>query len=317
MLFSPGRRVRTLLALLTATPLLAACGGPGDGAGTGPRVVASFYPLQYVTQRVAGENVEVESLASSAVDPHDLELTLQQTAAVADADLVVLSSGFQPAVDATVKENAEGRIVDAADVADMIPISEDAHAHAEEWTEEWEREHAEDPVDPHFWLDPTRLASVAAAVARELAEIDPDNAATYQANAADLEADLSALDSDIFEGLKNCERNTVVVSHNAFGYFAIHYGVHMRAINGISPEAGPSPAHLRELSDLVEEEGITTVFTETLASPELAETLASDLDLETAVLDPIEGLGEETADEDYISLMRANLAALRKANGCS
>ncbi len=316
MLFSPGRRVRGLLALLAATPLLAACGGIGDGAGTGPRVVASFYPLQYVTERIAGENAEVESLATSGIDPHDLELTLQQTAMVADADLVVMSSGFQPAVDATVEENAGGRIVDAVDVADMIPISEDAHAHAEEWTDEWEREHAEEPVDPHFWLDPGRLARVGSAVAKELAEIDPDNATAYRANAADLEADLFALDEDIFDGLKDCERNTVVVSHNAFGYFAIHYGVHMRAINGISPEAGPSPAHLRELSDLVEQEGITTVFSETLASPALAETLANDLGLETAVLDPIEGLSEETADEDYISLMRANLAALREANGC-
>jgi zinc transport system substrate-binding protein len=58
------------------------------------------------------------------------------------------------------------------------------------------------------------------------------------------------------------------------------------------------------------------VFSETLASPEMAETLADDLGLETAVLDPVEGLSDETSDEDYLSLMRGNLEALREANGC-
>jgi zinc transport system substrate-binding protein len=91
----------------------------------------------------------------------------------------------------------------------------------------------------------------------------------------------------------------------------------MHPINGLSPDAEPSPAHLRELADLIEDEGITTVFSETLASPEMAEALASDLGLETAVLDPIEGLSDATAEEDYLSLMRANLAAIQEANDCS
>ncbi len=107
-----------------------------------------------------------------------------------------------------------------------------------------------------------------------------------------------------------------MVSHDAFGYLGARYDLDLQAINGISPDAEPSPAHLRELSDLIESEGITTVFSETLASPAMADTLASDLGLETAVLDPIEGLGDDTADEDYLSLMRANLAALQEANGC-
>ena len=74
--------------------------------------------------------------------------------------------------------------------------------------------------------------------------------------------------------------------------------------------------HVAELQDLIRSEGITTVFSETLASPKMAETLSSDLGLSTAVLDPVEGLGDETADEDYLSLMRRNLAALQQANGC-
>ena len=68
---------------------------------------------------------------------------------------------------------------------------------------------------------------------------------------------------------------------------------------------------------MVEDDGITTVFSERLASPRLTQTLADDMGIETAVLDPIEGLTDETAGEDYVSLMESNLAALEKANGCS
>jgi zinc transport system substrate-binding protein len=106
-----------------------------------------------------------------------------------------------------------------------------------------------------------------------------------------------------------------VVSHDAFGAYE-KYGLRFAAVNGLSPDAEPAPAHLRELSRLIERAGITTVFSETLASPELARTLAGDLGLRTDVLDPVEGLTRATAGEDYLSLMRANLAAIEEANDC-
>ncbi len=294
----PLRRPAALIGLLAAVPLLAACGTSGDtsGSGDGPRVVAAFYPLEYVAQRLAGDHADVQSLATPGAEPHDLELTIAQTAAVADADVLVVSTGFQPAVDATVAQNAKGRVVDAAEVADLETPSGEQ--------------------DPHFWLDPTRLSTVADDVERALAEADPDHAGDYRANLAALKSDLGDLDHDFAVGLSDCARTTIVVSHDAFGYLAGRYGLQVEAINGISPDAEPSPAHLRELSDLVEARGITTVFTETLASPAMAQTLAGDLGLQTAVLDPVEGLTDATADEDYLTLMRANLAALRDANGC-
>lgn len=289
------RRPAALLGLVVAAPLLAACGASADSEGT--QVVASFYPLQYVAQRIAGKYADVEDLASPGVEPHDLELTLQQTAAIADADLVVYSRGFQPAVDDTVDENAEGRVVDAATEADLMPTADGSE-------------------DPHFWLDPSRLASVAVAVKQQLVAADPDHAGAYEKNLVSLKRDLDDLDADFAAGLRDCERRTVVVSHDAFGYLGARYDLDVHAINGLSPDAEPSPAHIRELSDLVESEGVTTVFSETLASPAMADTLAHDLGLRTAVLDPIEGLGDSTSGQDYLSLMRADLAALRTANGC-
>ena len=106
------------------------------------------------------------------------------------------------------------------------------------------------------------------------------------------------------------------MSHQAFAYLE-RYGPHFEPIAGLSPDSEATAADLARLQGLIPEDGVTTVFSERLVSPKMAETLAEDLGVETAVLDPIEGLSDETADEDYLSLMRENLTALQQANGCS
>jgi zinc transport system substrate-binding protein len=301
-------------ALLVAAPLLGGCAFDDDGAaGSGPRVVASFYPLQYVAQRI--DRADVASLTSPGTEPHDLELTVRQTIDVEEADVVVYSAGLQPAVDDAVDQADPPHVVDAAAVADLH-TPEELGEHAAD------AEHAEDghdhgDLDPHFWLDPVRLADVAGAVEQQLAAADPDHAGVYERNLTDLRRDLDDLDAQIADGLSDCARDTIVVSHDAFSYFAARYGLHVEAINGLSPDAEPSPAHLSELATLIRDRGITTVFAETLASPEMADTLAGELGLHTAILDPVEGLSDETADADYLSLMRANLSAIQEANDCS
>ncbi len=301
-----GHRLHLLGVPALLLPVLTGCGATHDN---GLSVVASFYPLQYVAQRVAGDQVDVVNLTSPGMEPHDTELTVSQTAEVVDAEVIVYLSGFQPAVDDALGQAPDADTVDAADTAELIPLSDDAPSDSEGVGEG-------DQADPHFWLDPTRLSAVAGEVADALAAADPDHAQLYAHNASDLEHDLQVLDADLRHGLADCARDTVVVSHNAFQYFGIRYGLHMLAIAGLSPDAEPTPEHIAELQDLITTDGITTVFSETLASPKMADTLSSDLGLTTAVLDPIEGLSDATADEDYLSLMRANLAALQKANDC-
>lgn len=303
--------VARLLAVATATLALAGCGALTDGgAADGREVVAAFYPLAWVTERVAGEEWTVTNLTSAGGEPHDLELSIEATAAVSDADLVVLLDGFQPAVDDTVDTNATGAVLDAGDVVDLRPTTDHADEHQDD-----EDEHGHGDLDPHFWLDPARMAVLAEAVGAELAELDPDDARAYRRNATELGSELDRLDRELTDGLTGCERDLVVVTHDAFGYLT-KYGLRFEAITGLSPDAEPTPANLARLSDLIEDEGLTTVFSERLASSAMADALANDLGVTTATLDPLEGLTDETADEDYLSLMRANLAALREANGC-
>jgi zinc transport system substrate-binding protein len=172
-----------------------------------------------------------------------------------------------------------------------------------------------DEPDPHFWQDPLLLADVGDAVARELADLDPAHAADYRRGAAALRADLERLDREYRRGLRDCARHTVVVSHDAFGYLQ-RYGIRMVAILGLSPDSEPSPADIARLQQVVRDEGVTTVFSEELAPPQLAQQLARDTGVRSAVLDPVEGLSDRTAGQDYLSLMRSNLTRLQEANGC-
>lgn len=311
-------RLITGLATLPAIALLATgCSAFSDdspGADGTVSVAAAFYPLAYVAEQVsAGTGTEVDLLTQPGKEPHDLELSVRETGQIVDADLVVFESGFQAAVDDAVEQNAKGVLVDAAKVVDLLPVEE--HDHAEEAEEGHEgEEHDHGDLDPHFWQDPLRVADLADEVAEQLADIDSDNADTYADNAADLRTRLEDLDKEYAAGLADCERDTIVASHDAFGYLE-KYGVHVESIVGLSPEATPSPAVLGELQDLIRTEGITTVFSEPL-EPALGDSLARDLKLENGVLDPVEGLTDATEGEDYLSLMTSNLASLKVANGC-
>jgi len=261
------------------------------------RVAAGFYPLAWAAERVGGNRVDVTNLTQPGAEPHDLELTIKETVAIAEADVVVFEKGFQPAVDDSVAQNAEGATLDAAAVAGLEPYADQP-----------------DEPDPHFWQDPLRLAKVGDALATELAKADPRHEAAYAAHARALRRDLVALDRDYRRGLSDCARHTIVATHDAFGYLQ-RYGLDIEPIS-LSPDAEPTPADLGRLHDLIRDQGITTVFSETLVSAKTAETLAADLGIDSAVLDPIEGLSDRTAGEDYLSLMRSNLQALEKANGC-
>lgn len=277
-------------AVIAAGPLLllTACGGSSGAANGHRQAVAAFFPLQWVTEQVAGSAWEVTGLTQPGTEPHDLELGIAQTAALAGADVVVFEHDFQPAVDDAVANVASGVEIDAAEVGDL---------------------------DPHFWLDPLLTADLADAVADGLAESDPEGAETYAANAASVRADLEELDEAYTEGLASCERTTMVVTHEAFDYLE-RYGLQFEGIVGLTPDAEPTPAAIARLQQLIAAEGITTVFSERLASTEMAEALAADTDVTTAVLDPLEGPGEGESGTDYVSLMAQNLAALQQAGAC-
>jgi zinc transport system substrate-binding protein len=166
------------------------------------------------------------------------------------------------------------------------------------------------------WLDPVLFQQVVTEIEAALVDVDPAGADGDHARADDYRRRLDQLDADYRAGLADCDQRVLVTNHEAFGYLARRYGLEEVGISGLSPDAEPDPRRLSELTDLVKSTGVTTIFTEELVSPKVAETLARETGVKTAVLDTIEGVKKEGA-EDYFSLMRDNLAALRTALGCS
>jgi zinc transport system substrate-binding protein len=282
-----------VIARIVPILILAALTGCGSGAGRKNTVVAAFYPLAFAAQTMS-PSAKVENLTSPGVEPHDLELTPQAVAHIEKAAVVVyLSHGFQPAVSDAVK-SAGGRTVD---ILQGLPL------HSASGQE------AGLTADPHVWLDPVLFQRIVRRIAAALPR---------PVHAAPLIADLRALDRDYRLGLAHCSRKNIVTSHAAFGYLAQRYGLHQVPITGLTPESEPTPKQLAHVIQLVRQTHATTVFFERLVSPRLADTVAREVGALTAVLDPIEGLtsSEQQHGENYLTLMRENLAALRKALAC-
>lgn len=177
--------------------------------------------------------------------------------------------------------------------------------------------HDHGDFDPHFWLDPMRMAKVGQALADELSQRFPDNKDTYQENAKQFAQEMSKIDEEYASGLTKCERKEFITTHAAFNYLAKKYNLTEIGISGINPDGEPSPARIAEVQKLAKEHGVTTIFFETLTSPAVSKAIAGDLGLKTQVLDPLEGITDNSPGKDYPSIMRANLNALKEANGCN
>jgi zinc transport system substrate-binding protein len=285
------------------------CAGPAaERGGEGPTVLVSFYPLQFLAERIAGPEATVRSLTPPGAEPHDLELSPAQVAEISRADLVVYISGFQPSVDEAIAARTPEHVVDAATLTKLMPLA---------------TEGSEDPgsattasasvADPHFWLDPTRMEPVASGIAAELAKIAPERDQEFGADRDRVVTELQELNQRFADGLATCKLRTIVVTHAAFGYLASRYGLKQLSVGGIDPDAEPSPARIRQVAAALEGTGVTTVFFESQASPDIAQTLASKAGLTAAVLDPLETDGPG----DYLTRMDADLVTLRTALECS
>jgi len=329
-------------ACAAATALtLSACISPSTSNGGSSKdgkltVMASFYPLQYLAEKIGGEHVSVTSLTPEGAEPHDLELSPKMVDSLSSADAVIYLAGFQSAVDEAIEQQAPKTVIDVSSAAKLVEAGTDAnhpsedeedatdeaqsgeteaHDHDHEGADHADHDHHHDmSADPHFWLDPTRMANAATLVGDKLAEADSAHADTYKANAKALAEDLNALSDTLVTKTSTCKVKTFVTAHTAFGYLADRTGLTQVGISGLDPESSPSPARLAEIAQIAKEQGVTTIFTEALIDPKVAQTLADDLGITTAVLDPIES--QTDASKDYTAVMQANIDALTKANNC-
>ncbi|MFQ9341282.1 MAG: metal ABC transporter substrate-binding protein, partial [Actinomyces sp.] len=243
MIFMSKRILAAACAAATALTL-SACISPSTSNGGSSKdgkltVMASFYPLQYLAEKIGGEHVSVTSLTPDGAEPHDLELSPKMVDSLSSADAVVYLAGFQSAVDEAIEQQAPKTVIDVSSAAELIEVGTDAnhpsedeeeatdetqsgeteaHEHDHEGHDHEGHDHHHDmSADPHFWLDPTRMAKAATLVGDKLAEADSAHADAYKANAKALAEELNTLSDTLVTKTSNCKVKTFVTAHTAFG----------------------------------------------------------------------------------------------------
>lgn len=262
-------------------------------------VVASFYPLYFMSAKIGGAKAEVINIVPAGAEPHDYEPTAKDLAKMQNSRLIILNGGGLEAWSDNLKKNIDNKktkIITAG-------VESDATTN----------------MDPHAWLAPLLAQKIVDRIAQGLEQADPPNKNYYQTNAEALKNKLDDIHKNYKQGLTNCAQKNIITSHAAFGYLASNYGFKQIPITGLSPDAEPSPAELARIIKFSKDNGIKYVFFERLTNPKLAQTVAREIDAKTLELNPLEGLSpEELAQgKNYLSLLRDNLTNLKIALECS
>jgi zinc transport system substrate-binding protein len=293
-------------ALVTAI-LLAACNQSAPPSDK-PLVATSFYPLYEFTRQITGTAARVISLVPAGVEPHDWEPSPQDLTRIREARAFVYNgAGLEPWIPKLMQDAPRSGTV-LIRATEGIPLLTSADG---------KRDAA--PTDPHVWLDPVLAVSMVEQIRAGLAKADPAHAPVFGENARTLTGRLQTLHQSFEDGLRSCARRDVVTSHAAFAYLARRYRLHVIPVMGVGPESEPTPADLAAIIRFAREKKVKYIFSETLVSPKLAETLAREVGAGTLVFNPIEGVTPEEAASgaDYFTLMEANLKNLRRALDCT
>jgi zinc transport system substrate-binding protein len=277
---------RVVLAMTLAGVLLSTSCSSEPGGRT---VVASLYPLAWAAERVAGPGWEVIDLTPPGTEAHDVELSIENRAAIEDADVIVYMGdiGFQPQVERAVQE-AEGLVVDVSRLL------------ADERLR----------TDPHFWLDPALLGAVTLGTVQALRRVTHIAEDVVQA----VRQDLDGLHLRFQRFLNDCRYQAIIVPHEAFGYLADRYGFRQFGLAGVTPEGEPTADRLSEARRLIEDGEAGAVFFEAAGeSQQAVDTLAADAGVPAL---PLSTLESEPPSGDYISVMEDNLESLRQGLAC-
>jgi zinc/manganese transport system substrate-binding protein len=304
------RRVIGVLGVLLPSLVLFTLGSVPSAAADKPKVVATFSILADLTAQVAGDHAIVAMLVGPDGDAHVFEPGPKDSAALAEADLLVANGlGFEPWLK-RLSEAAgfKGTLVIASEGITPLPAEQDEHAD--------EAGHGHGAFDPHAFQDLANGQVYVANIAKGLAAIDPAHAAEFAANAQRLAAEMAELDARLKAdfGAIPAERRRVLTSHDAFGYFSHAYGVEFLAIHGVSTEAEPSAQDLGKLIAQARAGSITAIFAENMANANLAETVSAESGIRVGGQLYADALSAADGPApDYLALFRHNAGQLLDA----
>ena len=274
------------------------------------QVVATFYPIYDIAKKIGGEKIKVYSLIPSGVEPHDYEPNPQDIIRLNKADIFIVIGLEFSNIEKELMEitSTNVKVIDSIKGIPLLDAEKTSNVHKD-------KEDNNMGKDPHIWLSPKNMITVAKNIKEGLIQTEPENKKYYEQNADKVITELQMLDTDFRKMLSNCKKDIILVNHLAFAYLANEYGFRQIGIAGLSQESEPSPQQLVKLKELALKNNIKYIFYEELVEPRIAQTIAKEISGNTLVLNPIEG--SDKLNEDYISLMRKNLANLKLGLECA
>lgn len=329
-------KVFKLLFLVLAMGLLSACStntvdkSPLENKLT---VYSSIYPVWDFTSKVGGDKIDNKLLVPMGTEAHDWEPSPTDIAALEKADVLVINGlGMEFWANSVLGSlsNKNLTLIDTSKEANLIEghhhdhghnhDHEDEHEHEHDHEDQHKHEHDHDDetklsYDPHIWSSPVQAKKQMKIIMEELSKKDPENAEYYKSNFEKYSTEFDKLDSEYRESLESLPNKKIVVSHEAYGYMAHEYGLTQMGIEGLIPESEPTPQRMAEIIDYVKENNVSTIFFEQSSGSKVAETIEKATGAKTKVLSTLESLTKEQIDngDDYFSVMRQNLKALKEA----
>jgi len=269
------------------------------------QVVASFYPLYFFSEQIGGDKANVTNIVPAGAEPHDYEPTAQDMVKMENSRLIVLNGGGLEAWGNNIKQNIDAKNTTIVTAGEGL-------------TTQQVTENGQTENDPHIWLDPPLAEKMVDKIVQGFVQVDPTNRYYYEANGNALKIKFFALDSAYKQGLSNCQEKNIITSHAAFGYLATTYSLNQMPIAGLSPDAEPSPQQLANIVKFAKDNKVKYIFFESLVSPKLAQTIATEVGAQTLVLNPIEGLSDQDLAQgrNYLTVMQENLINLEIALQC-
>jgi len=263
--------VKRWLAALLLAFLAAACSNAGTSNGDGRvQVVTTVAPITNIVQNVAGDLVDVTGIVPEGTNSHTFEPAPSDAAAMAEADVVFinglhLEEPTRELADANVREGVE--VVALGDLT-ITP---------EEYIFDFSFPREQGDPNPHLWTNPPYAKRYAEIVRDTLSELDPDNAAAYEANFEAFALRLDALDEAARAATETVppENRKLLTYHDSFPYFAREYG--WTVIGAIQPSdfAEPTAQDVARLIDQVRDEQVPAIFgSEVFPSPVLEQIAA-------------------------------------------
>jgi zinc transport system substrate-binding protein len=268
-----------------------------------PRVVTDIPPVHALVAQVMGDLGQPVLLLAKGADEHDFALKPSQMGDIADAGLVVwIGPELTPWLDRALQGSSAAQLalLDApgTQTRPYAPGEDDEHEEGEA------EDHDHGSINPHAWLDPGNAAVWLALIAADLARIDPENAATYAANADTARAQLTALDAEVTALLAPVKDKPFVTFHAAYGYFTAHYGMNPAPSLALGDAAAPGAARVAELQAQVAADHITCLFPEAQHDPALLTVLTEGTGATLGgALDPV-GSSYDPGPDAYAAILK-------------